>query len=70
MLKRVSGVLISVPLAAVVLPAHASVDLTGITGAITASDITTGVLAIGAVLAAVYATIKAAKIALGMLRGG
>jgi hypothetical protein len=50
--------------------ANAAIDLTSITGAVTASDITVGVLAIAATLATVYATIKAAKIAISMLRGG
>jgi len=50
--------------------AATSVDLTPITGAFTAADITTGVLAIAATLAVVYVTIKSAKIVLGMLRGG
>lgn len=70
MMKRVFagvGVLAS---AAVVVPAQAAIDLTSITGAVSAGDVTVGVLAIGAVLATIYATIKAAKIALGMLRGG
>jgi len=52
--------------------AHAagtSVDLTAITGAVSASDITTGVLAIGAVMAVVYMTIKAAKIVITVLKG-
>ena len=61
------GVLVS---AAVVIPAQAAIDLTSITGAISAADVTVGVLAIGAVLATIHATIKAAKIALAMLRGG
>lgn len=70
MLKRVSGVLVGVSSAAAIVPAHAAIDRTSITGAVTASDVTVGVLAIGAVLATIYATIKAAKIAIGMLRGG
>ncbi len=47
-----------------------TVDLTPITGAFTATDITTGVLAIAATLAVVYVTIKSAKIVLAMLKGG
>jgi hypothetical protein len=50
--------------------AQAAVDLTPITGAFTASDVTTGVMAVAAVLAVIYVSIKAAKIVLGMLRGG
>lgn len=50
--------------------AHAAgtVDLTTITGAVSAGDITVGVLAIGAVMAVVYMTIKAAKIVIGVLK--
>jgi hypothetical protein len=47
----------------------AAVDLTSITGAFTAADIVTGVLAIAGTLAVVYVSIKGAKIVLGMLRG-
>lgn len=46
-----------------------TIDLSAITGAFTAGDVTTAVLAVGATLALIYATIKAAKIALGMIRG-
>lgn len=48
----------------------ASVDLTAVTGAFTAGDIVTGVLAIAATLAIVYVSIKGIKIVLAMLRGG
>ncbi len=44
-------------------------DLSGVTGAFTASDVTTPVIAIAGTLATVYVAIKAAKIVLGMLRG-
>ena len=52
--------------------AHATttIDLTPITGAFTAADVTVGVVAVAGTLAVIYATIKASKIALGMLRGG
>lgn len=49
--------------------AASTIDLSPITGAFTAGDVTTAVLAVGATLALIYATIKAAKIALGMIRG-
>lgn len=55
------------------MAAHAStggVDLSAITGAFTASDVVTGVLAVGAVLAVIYVSIKGAKTVLGMIRGG
>jgi len=44
-------------------------DLTGVTGAFTASDVVTPVIAIAGTLATVYVAIKAARIVLGMLRG-
>lgn len=44
-------------------------DLTGVTGAFTASDVVTPVIAIAGTLATVYVAIKASKIVLGMLRG-
>lgn len=49
--------------------AHAAMDLTPITGAFTAGDVTAAVIVVGGTLALVYATIKAARIALGMIRG-
>ena len=70
MLKRVLTVVGGIAASAAIVPAYAAIDLTSITGAVTASDVTVGVLAIGAVMATIYATIKAAKIALAMLRGG
>jgi hypothetical protein len=48
----------------------AGVDLTPVTGAFTAADVVTGVMAVAAVLAVIYVSIKAAKIVLGMLKGG
>lgn len=57
-------------LAVAALPAHAVIDLTPVTGAVTAAEVTVGVLAIAAILAVIYATIMAAKTALRMLRGG
>lgn len=50
--------------------AHAAVDLTPVTSAFTAADVVTGVMAVAQVLALIYVSIKAAKIVLGMLRGG
>ncbi|WP_340676166.1 hypothetical protein [Paraperlucidibaca sp.] len=55
---------------AVSLPARAEVDLSAITGAFSATDVVTGVLAVGAVLAVIYVSIKAAKTVIGMIRGG
>ena len=56
--------------AGVVNAANAAGDLTPVTSAFTASDVVTGVMAVAAVLAVIYVSIKAAKIVLGMLRGG
>ena len=50
--------------------ANATVDLTPVTSAFSAADVVTGVMAVAAVLAVIYVSIKAAKIVLGMLRGG
>ncbi|MEY2838531.1 MAG: hypothetical protein RJB60_830 [Pseudomonadota bacterium] len=50
--------------------ANAAVDLTPVTGAFTAADVVTGVMAVAAVLAVIYVSIKAAKIVLGMLKAG
>ncbi|MGG4604265.1 hypothetical protein ACLPHM_05675 [Paenalcaligenes sp. Me131] len=49
---------------------EAGIDLTAITGAFNASDIITAVMAVAAVLAAIYATMTAAKMALRWIRGG
>ncbi|RAM65717.1 hypothetical protein [Herbaspirillum rubrisubalbicans] len=51
--------------------AHAAgttVDLSSITGAVSSGDIVTGVLAIGAVLAVVHVTVKAAKLVMAFLK--
>lgn len=50
--------------------ANAAIDLTPITSQFTAADVTTAVLAVAAVLAAIYATMTAAKMALRWIRGG
>lgn len=62
-----AGVLAAVASASV--PSFAATDLSGITGAFTSDTIVAGVLAVGATLALVYATIKGAKVALSMIRG-
>jgi pectin methylesterase-like acyl-CoA thioesterase len=49
---------------------QAALDLTPITGAFTATDVITAVTAVGATLAVIYVAIKAARIVLGMIRGG
>jgi hypothetical protein len=50
--------------------AHAAIDLTAITGAFTAADVITAVMAVAGVLAAIYATMTAARMALRWIRGG
>ena len=53
------------------VPAHAAgttVDLSSITGAVSSGDIVTGVLAIGAVLAVVHVTVKAATLVMAFLK--
>jgi hypothetical protein len=62
--------LVLVTTLAAVTASQAAIDLTPITGAFTATEVTTAVLAVGATLAAIYVTIRAAKIALSMIRGG
>lgn len=47
-----------------------AINLTPITSAFTAADVITAVLAVAAVLAAIYATMTAAKMALRWIRGG
>lgn len=46
------------------------IDLSSITGAFSASDVIPAVLAIAAVLAAIYATMLAARMAIAWIRGG
>ena len=48
--------------------AHAAIDLSAITGAFTAEDVTVAVLAVAGVLATIYATMTAAKMALRWIR--
>ncbi len=50
--------------------AASNIDLTAITGAFSASDVITAVMAVAGVLAAIYATMTAAKMALRWIRGG
>lgn len=47
-----------------------AIDLTPITSKFTAGDVITAVMAVAAVLATIYVTMKAAKIALSWIRGG
>lgn len=72
-LKKASSVSIVIGSAlavGVAQTASAAIDLSEITGAFTSADVVAGVLAIGGVLAVIYASVKAAKLALGMIRGG
>lgn len=50
--------------------APSGIDLTAITGSFKASDVITAVMAVAGVLAAIYATMTAAKMALRWIRGG
>ena len=50
--------------------ANAAIDLTPVTNAFIASDVITAVMAVAAVLASIYATMTAAKMALRWIRGG
>ncbi len=50
-------------------PASTAPDLTSLTSAVDLSTVTTAVLAIAGVLAAVYVSIRGAKIVLSMIRG-
>lgn len=50
--------------------ANAAINLTAITNEFAATDVITAVLAVAAVLAAIYATMTAAKMALRWIRGG
>lgn len=69
-LKKGAGAAVVGVVSAASLPAHAagSVDLSSITGAVSSGDIVTGVLAIGAVMAVVYVTVKAAKMVMAFLK--
>lgn len=50
--------------------AQSAIDLTPITGQFKAEDVIVAVLAVAGVLAAIYATMTAAKMALRWIRGG
>lgn len=52
------------------LPAHAAVDYTSLTSAFSSTEITTGLLAIGAILAAIYTAWKGIRMVLSMMKGG
>lgn len=50
--------------------AGTGIDLTAITGAFSATDVITAVMAVAGVLASIYATMTAARMALRWIRGG
>lgn len=50
--------------------AQGAIDLTAITSAFSASDVITAVMAVAGVLAAIYATMTACRMALRWIRGG
>jgi hypothetical protein len=70
-MKKISTTIVTVVSLVAVASANAAtaVDTTAITGAFSAADIVTGVMAIAGTLAVVYVSIKAARTVLGMLRG-
>lgn len=57
-------------LASGVASAEGGIDLSAITGQFSASDVIVAVLAVAGVLATIYATMTAAKMALRWIRGG
>jgi hypothetical protein len=66
MLKKVAGVLVSVaPMAAF---AAGGPDMSGLTGAVDFTTVTTAVLAIAGLLAVVYVAVKGAQVGLAMLK--
>lgn len=69
-MKKLASSVVLVGSSALAASAQAAgLDLTAITGAFSATDIITGVMAIAGTLATVAVAIKAAKTVLGMLRG-
>ena len=68
--KYGSGVVASLGAASAMAQSTSAVDLTPITSQFSATDVITAVMAVAAVLATIYVTMKAAKIALGWIRGG
>ncbi|EGC00967.1 hypothetical protein G1E_00356 [Pseudomonas sp. TJI-51] len=67
--KKVAVVTAAAGSAVAAQASFAAVDLTPVTGAFTAADVVTGVLAVAGTLAVIYVTIKAASTVLGMIRG-
>lgn len=63
-------VVITLLLAMVSSANAAGIDLTAITGAFSAADVITAVMAVAGVLATIYATMTAARMALRWIRGG
>ena len=68
MKKQVAVVAAAGTALAVSAQSHASWDYTTLTSSVDFSTIATGVLAVSAMLAAVYAGIKGARVVLGFLR--
>ena len=68
MKKQVAVVAAAAGALAVSTSSHASWDYSTLTSSIDFSSIATGVLAVAALLAAVYAGMKGAKVVLGFLR--
>jgi hypothetical protein len=71
MQKKIALVAVASMAAVASAPSFATgIDLTSLTGSLSASDVTVPVLSVAATLAVIYVTIKAAKIVLAKLRGG
>jgi hypothetical protein len=68
--KQVAKYGAALAIVAGVSAANAAIDLTPITNEFAAADVITAVLAVAAVLAAIYATMTAARMALRWIRGG
>ncbi len=74
MIKNMFLALVAFVLSVLAIPSFAAgqsgIDLTAITGAFSAADVIVAVMAVAGVLAAIYATMTAAKMALRWIRGG
>ncbi len=67
---KYGAVLTSVVVATASHAGAGGIDLTAITSQFSAADVVTAVLAVAGVLATIYATMTAAKMALRWIRGG
>lgn len=56
--------------AATTLPAYAATDFSTLTDAFSATDVSLAIMAVGAVLAAIYVAIKGVQYVTGLIRRG